>query len=363
MSPAMFCFKCGTQLVPGAAFCSSCGTAVPQAPPPIVPPIVPTSATIASTATAAPLVVTRPGVITFLAVLHFIGGAFWLLVGISSCGASPAGADAAIGLVMGPVFLLIGAAQIFCGLGLLRLRPYGRTLQLVFAWIGLIGIPVGTIISVLILIYMFKPGIKLIFQGRPGDDFTADEVAAIKADTASSGAMVAIVVVVCIILGIAVIGIGSAIAVPALLRARNAGNEAGAIASLRAVQSAEVAYSSTCAAGGYAVSLDDLAKPPTNGGSGFISSDLGQNGVVRSGYIITVTRDESPITADVSTAAATCNGSKYQPASSYFASAEPLTPGSTGLRYFAVDGRGTIWESLHPISNPITNSTGITPVR
>jgi hypothetical protein len=35
----------------------------------------------------------------------------------------------------------------------------------------------------------------------------------------------------------------------------------------------------------------------------------------------------------------------------------------TGTRYFAVDARGTIYESSHPISNPIMNSTGIVPIR
>ena len=43
-------------------------------------------------------------------------------------------------------------------------------------------------------------------------------------------------------------------------KARTAGNEAMAIASLRAIHSAEVTYSLNCAQGGYAVSLEDLGK-------------------------------------------------------------------------------------------------------
>ena len=58
---------------------------------------------------------------------------------------------------------------------------------------------------------------------------------------------------------VAIIGIIAAIAVPGLLRARIAGNEASAIGSLRAVNSANLNWMTNCAGGrGYADSLDDL---------------------------------------------------------------------------------------------------------
>ena len=47
---------------------------------------------------------------------------------------------------------------------------------------------------------------------------------------------------------VAIIGIIAAIAVPGLLRARMSGNEASAIGSLRAINSAESTYSSSCGA-------------------------------------------------------------------------------------------------------------------
>src|SRR5439155_12397809 len=49
---------------------------------------------------------------------------------------------------------------------------------------------------------------------------------------------------------VAIIGIIAAIAVPGLLRARMSGNEASAIGSLRAINSGQASYSSSCAAGG-----------------------------------------------------------------------------------------------------------------
>ena len=51
---------------------------------------------------------------------------------------------------------------------------------------------------------------------------------------------------------VAIIGIIAAIAVPGLLRARMAGNEASAIGSLRAFNSSQQAFSSTCGNGFYA---------------------------------------------------------------------------------------------------------------
>src|SRR5881628_4036954 len=81
---------------------------------------------------------------------------------------------------------------------------------------------------------------------------------------------------------VAIIGIIAAIAVPGLLRARMSGNEASAIGSLRAINSGQASYSSSCAAGGYAVDLADLVKVPTAGGQGFISPDLNANLVVKS---------------------------------------------------------------------------------
>src|ERR1700726_187496 len=76
---------------------------------------------------------------------------------------------------------------------------------------------------------------------------------------------------------VAIIGIIAAIAIPGLLRARMSGNEASAIGSLRAINSGQASFSSSCGNGGYAVSLVDLYAPPAAGGQGFISPDLKLN--------------------------------------------------------------------------------------
>ena len=88
---------------------------------------------------------------------------------------------------------------------------------------------------------------------------------------------------------VAIIGIIAAIAVPGLLRARIAGNEASAIGSLRAINSANLNWMTNCAGGrGYAASLANLGAPPTVGGQPFISPDLSAAGTItKSGYNIT----------------------------------------------------------------------------
>src|SRR5256885_7317265 len=87
---------------------------------------------------------------------------------------------------------------------------------------------------------------------------------------------------------VAIIGIIAAIAVPGLLRARMSGNEASAIGSLRAINSAQSTYSASCANGGNAVALAELVKPAAGRTSAVIMPDLSTNGVLENGYILSV---------------------------------------------------------------------------
>jgi prepilin-type N-terminal cleavage/methylation domain-containing protein len=157
---------------------------------------------------------------------------------------------------------------------------------------------------------------------------------------------------------VAIIGIIAAVAVPGLMRARMSGNEASAIASLRAINSGEAAYSTSCANGGYAVTLDDLAKPPAGSNQGFISPDLKSNGIIKSGYVVSIAQDASAGVAAMSSVT-TCNAAATTPASSYFAKADPVTLNGTGTRFFATDTRGTIFVDAATIANPITVQTTI----
>jgi len=140
---------------------------------------------------------------------------------------------------------------------------------------------------------------------------------------------------------VAIIGIIAAIAVPGLLRARQSGNEASAIGSVRAVNSAEAAYAASCGGGGYATTLVNLGTPPA-GGTPFISPDLGAaDPSLKSGYTITLANGLAPQVVLVQ--ANTCNNIAAS-SSVYYVHAEPITAGSTGQRSFASDNRGTIYQ-------------------
>ena len=155
---------------------------------------------------------------------------------------------------------------------------------------------------------------------------------------------------------VAIIGIIAAIAVPNLLRARQSGNEASAIGSVRAINSGETAFASSCGGGGYAQSNADLAKPPI-GGASFISPDLEKADVAataKSGYTIDVSDNADAMNIDVMPAAATCNTAAGAARAMYHVAADPVSRGQTGTRSFGSDHRGTIfYNNTAAIANPI----------
>jgi len=148
---------------------------------------------------------------------------------------------------------------------------------------------------------------------------------------------------------VAIIGILAAIAVPGLLRARMAGNEASAIGSMRAVNSAEVTYAATCGGDGYAQDLADLAIPPMTGGDPFIGPDLNANGVTKSGYLIALEAGANSVA--VRTSANTCNGTNSF--STYHATATPATVGQSGTRAFATNNSGAIFQNFTGVAIPV----------
>jgi len=137
---------------------------------------------------------------------------------------------------------------------------------------------------------------------------------------------------------VAIIGIIAAIAVPGLLRARMSGNEASAIGSMRAVSSAESAYSSAAAGGGYATDLATLGIACGSSGQGFLPPDLAQTGpVLKSGYNV----DLAAMTG-AGAGPADCNTTPSS--TDFYATAVPATIGSTGNRAFATSAAATIYQ-------------------
>ena len=137
---------------------------------------------------------------------------------------------------------------------------------------------------------------------------------------------------------VAIISIIAAIAVPGLLRARMTGNETSAIASLKVTTSSQVAYSAACGNGAYAATFVVLGTPPSPGGQGFISADLGTAvAPQKSGYNFTLGGG-----AGSAAGPNDCNGTATITA--YLATGIPMTNGTTGTRAFAVNAGNTIWQ-------------------
>jgi type IV pilus assembly protein PilA len=132
---------------------------------------------------------------------------------------------------------------------------------------------------------------------------------------------------------IAIIGIIAAIAVPGLLRARMAGNEASAIGSMRAINTAQQNYAQQC--NGFSPLLVTLRTA-----GNFLSPDLTQaDPTVKSGYNVTLAM--SGTGAVVPNPLAGCGA----PVTDYFAHAEPQTFGGTGTRSFGTNSQGTIFQN------------------
>ena len=151
---------------------------------------------------------------------------------------------------------------------------------------------------------------------------------------------------------VAIIGIIAAIAVPGLLRARQSGNEASAIGSLRAINSAQSTYAASCGNGFYSPTLVNLGAAPA-GGTAFISPDLGTAAsVTKSGYTVTM-GSSSGVAAS---APASCNGlAAGAVVQGYNATATPSAGG--GTRAFGSNTTGTIFQAVSQTALAMTDTT------
>ena len=151
---------------------------------------------------------------------------------------------------------------------------------------------------------------------------------------------------------VAIIGIIAAIAVPSLLRARMTGNETSAIASIRAINTAQVSYSAGCSAGFYSTTYPGLAPL-------YLSPDLtGALLPLKSGYRYTLAAGlgANPGPND-------CAGSPTT--DGYYATIRPLTAGVTGARGFATNTSGAIWQDASGLAppEPFSFGPGVSPVQ
>ncbi len=160
---------------------------------------------------------------------------------------------------------------------------------------------------------------------------------------------------------IGILGVVAALAVPGLLGARQAGSEASAIGSLRAINSAQFVYATTCASGYFAPTLPILGVPAP-GATPYISADLSAAvSVIKSQYTVTMGSTAGP----VPTAPPTCNGlAAGVTTPSYWATSTPTL--GAGTRAFGTNVGGVIWQATQAAQLAMTDITapaGATPIK
>ena len=135
---------------------------------------------------------------------------------------------------------------------------------------------------------------------------------------------------------VAIVGILASISMAQYRSARVRAGETTAAATLQALNQAQFAFALACGNQRYAPSLASLATPMPSTGQPFVSPDLGVDPLVKSGYRFTMAGTE------VTDAGLTCTG--ISPVESYQITADPVTPGLSGIRYFATNTDRVLYE-------------------
>jgi prepilin-type N-terminal cleavage/methylation domain-containing protein len=159
-----------------------------------------------------------------------------------------------------------------------------------------------------------------------------------------------------LLLVVAIILIIAAVATPRLLRARTTANETAAIGIMRAISTAEDLYSKACASGGFAISLTTLGVPPPGTDAPFLSPAMTISATPQQdGYTFALAAGQNAVIGTPD-----CNGTPT--ATTFYATATPLTLGTSGTRAFAINPSHTIWQLVgqNPPTEPFVNPA--TPV-
>jgi type II secretory pathway pseudopilin PulG len=151
---------------------------------------------------------------------------------------------------------------------------------------------------------------------------------------------------------IAIVGILAALAMAGYRHARVTGAEAATIAGLHSINQAQLSFSQTCGNQRYSPTLAGLGVPAPTTGQAFLSPDMTVDPLIKSGYVYVMTG-----TAALD-AQQTCNG--LMPVTTYKVTADPATPGVTGIRYFGTNTDRVIFADTATFSQdmPETGAPG-----
>lgn len=120
----------------------------------------------------------------------------------------------------GGVLLLLTTA------GIWRLRPFGIWLQRLIAWTGLLAVPFGTLFSLVVLAYLARPGVRLLYSGRSPRSLSTAERAQVGGSAKLSGLMAVVLFVLAALAATSVAAVVTEV-VPAVTRLIGATETAG----------------------------------------------------------------------------------------------------------------------------------------
>ena len=171
-----YCTNCGKEIPEGSKFCKYCGTpitvapAATQAPPMYQQPPPPMPSPYAPAPPGFPVppgfptpAPKRPTGVTVIAILEFISGIIAIPTGLLFLGVS----------IFSILSIILGAADLVIGWGLWKLKKWGWMAAIAGGILGIIlsllsfdlwTILLNVVISGVIIYYLTRPHIKVVFQ-------------------------------------------------------------------------------------------------------------------------------------------------------------------------------------------------------
>jgi type II secretory pathway pseudopilin PulG len=153
---------------------------------------------------------------------------------------------------------------------------------------------------------------------------------------------------------VALIGLLSTLAIPGLMRAKDAAQSASALGTLRLVNSSQLSYAISCGLGFYAPDFLTLTVKPVNSAEAFLAPEVASgNTFFKSGYTFSMAGTAHP------GAPPTCNGLAAGTTSpGYAIVADQVNAGSAGGRFFGTNADGIIYENGLSLAATMPESGG-----
>ena len=112
----------------------------------------------------------RPDLLLMVAIWAFFS-AFLYLIGIVPIAAFALPHTHNVGGIFAlsfAIFVLLCCVSLCLagGIGILKAKSWGRIMSIVVAILSLLWVPIGTILGVLVLIYLTRPKVKEYFEGN-----------------------------------------------------------------------------------------------------------------------------------------------------------------------------------------------------